>query len=268
MLECVINISEGRDLQRVARIAATAGAALLDVHSDPHHHRSVLTLVGEDAPRAVADEAVRLLDLREHIGVHPRLGVVDVVPFVALDGSDERSARDVRDRFATWFAERHAVPCFLYGPERTLPDVRRHAFADLMPDAGPPAPHPAAGACAVGQRDLLVAYNVWVRDGDLTAVRAAASALRCAEIRALGLEVGPRLQVSMNLVAPEHIGPAAAYDRVVAEAGARGMVVEGAELVGLVPHTVLAQVPRHRWDELGLSEERTIEARLEAQGWR
>ena len=87
MLECVVNISEGRDLAVVAAIAGAAGRDLLDVHSDAHHHRSVLTLVGEEAPRAVATVAVERLDLRGHDGVHPRLGVVDVVPFVALDGT-------------------------------------------------------------------------------------------------------------------------------------------------------------------------------------
>lgn len=267
MLECVVNISEGRDLDRVARLTAAAGSALLDVHSDPHHNRSVLTLVGEDAVRAVTEVAVAELDLREHVGVHPRLGVVDVVPFVALDGASD-VALTARDRFAGWFGEQHEVPCFLYGPERTLPEVRRQAFTALHPDVGPPQPHPTAGACAVGQRGLLVAYNLWLSGGDLAACRAIASAVRGDGIRSLGLAVGPRLQVSMNLVVPERVGPAVAYDRVVVEAEARGLHVEGAELVGLLPREVLVAVPRHRWVELDIDEVRTIDARLEMQGWR
>jgi glutamate formiminotransferase len=178
VLECVINISEGRDLARVARIAEAAGDAVLDVHSDPHHHRSVLTLVGEHAARAVAGAAVAELDLRTHEGAHPRLGVVDVVPFVALDGSSDDDARAARDAFARWFAEVHGVPCFLYGPERTLPEVRRGAFTLLPPDTGPPAPHPTAGATAVGQRPVLVAYNVWVAGTDLAGARRLAAAVR------------------------------------------------------------------------------------------
>ncbi|MDP1820229.1 MAG: hypothetical protein Q8K58_10130, partial [Acidimicrobiales bacterium] len=146
MLECVINISEGRDEAIVGLIAGAAGDDLLDVHSDPHHHRAVLTLVGEAAPRAVTTTAIELLDLRSHDGVHPRLGVVDVVPFIALAGSSRADALAARDRFAAWLAATHVVPCFLYGPERTLPEVRRGAFEALAPDVGPPAPHPRAGA--------------------------------------------------------------------------------------------------------------------------
>jgi glutamate formiminotransferase len=267
VLECVINLSEGRDLDLVARIGATAGRALLDVHSDPHHHRSVLTVIGEEAARAVATAAVAELDLRTHEGAHPRLGVVDVVPFVALDGSTVAEARAARDRFAAWLGEVHRVPCFLYGHDRSLPDVRRHAFGTLAPDVGPSTPHPTAGATAVGERGLLVAYNVWIRTADPYSVRRVAAAVRGGGIRALGLSVGNRFQVSMNLVDPLTVGPAAAYDRVAA-ASAGAATVEGAELVGLVPAEVVQSVPPHRWEELDLSPERTIEARLEAQGLR
>lgn len=268
VLECVINVSEGRDLGRIRRIGACAEGQLLDVHSDPHHNRSVLTVVGIDAARAVAATAVAEIDLRHHAGAHPRLGAVDVVPFVALDGSTTADALAARDEFATWFAEAHGVPCFLYGPERTLPEVRRGAFGALAPDTGPGAPHPTAGASAVGQRALLVAYNVWVEARDRPAVRALADAVRAPGIRTLGLAVGDRWQVSMNLIDPRAAGPAAAYDRVVAAAPAAGAVVTGAELVGLVPDAVLRAVPESRWPELDLSAERTIEARLEELGLR
>lgn len=270
MLECVINVSEGRDLGVVARIGAAAGADLLDVHSDPHHHRSVLTVVGEAAARAVAGAAVAALDLRAHKGVHPRLGVVDVVPFVALTGSTDVDALAARDRFAAWFAATHGVPCFLYGPERSLPDVRRDAFGPLRPDTGPATPHPTAGATAVGQRGVLVAYNVWLDDTDVATARRLAAAVRGPGIRALGLEVGERCQVSMNLVDPLVVGPALAYDQVeaaVATTGS-GANVAGAELVGLLPAAVLEAVPSQRWGELDLSAARTIEARLAARSGR
>ncbi|MEX2292366.1 MAG: hypothetical protein WD691_01160 [Acidimicrobiales bacterium] len=264
MLECVINLSEGRDLERVARIAAAAGASLLDLHTDPHHNRSVLTVVGEHAARAVTTAGIGELDLRDHQGVHPRLGVVDVVPFVALDGSTDAEALQARDGFANWLSEVHGVPCFLYGPERSLPDVRRHAFRSLAPDMGPPAPHPRAGATAVGQRGVLVAFNLWLEGADLSTVREIAATVRDVGIRALGLQVGERLQVSMNLTDPALSGPADAADRVTALATTRSARVVGAELVGLVPQVVLDAVPPDRWAELDLSASRTIEARLRA----
>lgn len=257
MLECVVNISEGRRPDVVGAIAATAGPDLLDVHRDADHNRSVLTLVGVDAPRAVAARAVAVLDLRSHQGVHPRIGVVDVVPFVALDGAEPGDAVAARDAFGTWAAAELGVPGFAYGPERTLPEVRRGAFADLTPTWGPATPHPTAGATAVGARPLLVAYNLWLAPGTgLDVARRAARAVRSPEVRALGLAVGDQVQVSMNLVAPEAIGPADVWDRVAALAP-----VARAELVGLVPGAVLERAPEARWDQLDLSPGRTIEAR-------
>lgn len=261
MLECVINISEGRDRALVAAIADTAGDALLDVHSDPHHHRSVLTVLGPSAARAVARAAVAELDLRRHDGVHPRLGVLDVVPFVPLDDDDLAAAVAERDAFAAWLADELGVPCFRYGPERSLPEVRRSAFTTLVPDVGPAVGHPTAGACAVGARDLLVAYNVWLADSDLHRARTVAAEVRGDGIRALGLPVGDRVQVSMNLVEPLRVGPAQAYDRVAAH-----VALAGAELVGLVPDAVLRAVPEARWPELDLSADRTIEARRRHRG--
>lgn len=271
MLECVVNISEGRDAATVAAVADAAGHDLLDVHVDPDHHRAVLTLVGEDAPRAVTSEAVARLDLRGHDGAHPRIGVVDVVPFVPLGATPPGAAVAARDRFARWAAEALGVPAFLYGPlgsttgdgwvgregARTLPEVRRHAFVDLAPDVGGPEPHPTAGAVAVGARPLLVAYNVWLADADLARARAIAAELRSAEVRALGLQVGDAVQVSMNLVDPLAVGPDQVTDAVAARAS-----VARTELVGLVPTAVLDAIPSTRWAELDLATERTIEARL------
>lgn len=262
VLECVVNVSEGRDAAVLDRLAGAAGDDLLDLHSDPHHNRSVLTLVGESAPRAVATVAVLSIDLRGHDGAHPRLGAVDVVPFVALAGSAEADAMRARDEFVAWLARTHAVPCFRYGPDRTLPEVRRRAFRDLLPDDGPAHPHTTAGATAVGARPVLVAYNVWVSGGSVAAARSVARAVRGPAVRALGLVVGTRLQVSMNLVAPHEVGPAAAYDLVTQLADTHDLRVDGAELVGLLPAAVLRQVEPSRWEALGLSEDRTIEARL------
>jgi glutamate formiminotransferase len=259
VLECVVNVSEGRDEALLADLAAACGRELLDVHRDPHHHRAVLTLVGEDAPRRLTRVAVARLDLGHHVGVHPRLGVVDVVPFVPLEGSTMDDAVVARDRYCQWVAEELGVPCFVYGPERSLPEVRRDAFAGLLPTCGPPRPHPTAGAVCAGARGPLVAYNVWLAVDDLSVARRVASEIRSPHLRALGLQVGERVQVSMNLVAPEELGPAAAFDAVAARAP-----VAGAELVGLAPATVLAAVPPHRWAELDLAADRTIEARLAA----
>ncbi len=260
MVLCVMNVSEGRDLSVIAALGAAAGAALLDTHTDPHHHRSVLTIAGEEAARAVATTAVALIDLRHHHGVHPRLGVVDVVPFVALTPSDTAEATRVRHEFAAWFARTEQIPCFLYGPERSLPEVRRGAFETIAPEFGPGHPHPRAGATAVGVRGPLVAYNVWI-NRDVATATAVAKMIRGPGIRALGLAVGAGVQVSMNLIDPSAIGPAEAYDLVVERAAQAGATVVGAELVGLLPRSVLMSVPTARWAELDLSDERTIEAR-------
>jgi glutamate formiminotransferase / 5-formyltetrahydrofolate cyclo-ligase len=257
-----VNVSEGRRGDVVEAIAAAAGASVLDVHTDPHHNRAVLTLAGtgglEEAVRAVATEAVHRIDLRAHVGVHPRVGALDVVPFVPLTNATIAHAVAARDRFATWVAARLDVPCFVYGPERSLPEVRRRAFVDLAPDTGPSVPHPTAGATCAGARGVLVAYNVWLApEVGLDVARSVAAAVRGPAVRALGLDAGGRAQVSTNLVDPLVVGPGRVYDAVAALAP-----VAGAELVGLVPEAVLDAVPAHRWAELDLSPSRTIEGRL------
>ena len=282
VLECVVNVSEGQDDGVLAALAASAGPTLLDLHRDPHHHRAVFTLVApaDDlvaAARSLARAAVERLDLRAHDGAHPRLGVLDVVPFVPYEPhraapADLTTAVALRDDFARWLADELGVPSFLYGPlpggrTRALPDVRRHAFElteGLVPDFGPPQAHASAGATAVGARRVLVAYNVWV--STLEVARHAAPLVRGPQVRALALAVGERAQVSCNLIEPDAYGPDRLYETVrtlVAEAGG---AVEGAELVGLVPQRVLVTVPRARWGELGLSEQATVEVRLAAAG--
>lgn len=275
LLECVVNVSEGRDAAVVAAIAAAGADALLDLHSDRDHHRSVLTLAGpvpslEDAVRAVARVTVDLIDLRRHEGVHPRLGALDVVPFVPLEpdgspsgpGADLTPAIEARDRFAAWAGEELALPCFCYGPDRTLPEVRGQAFGELAPDTGPPRPHPSAGACAVGARSVLVAYNVWLATPEVAVARAVAKAVRGPAVRSLGLAMGGVTQVSCNLVDPLVFGPAELYDAVATLAGEAGTAVSRAELVGLAPAAVVEAVPKQRRQALDLGPARTIEARL------
>ena len=270
MLECVVNVSEGREGPLLYGLVEAAGDSLLDVHSDPHHNRSVLSLAGpdvEDDTRALVAEAVAGIDLRRHTGAHPRLGAADVVPFVPLAGSTMADAVRARDALANWVGAELAVPCFLYGPERTLPHVRREAFASLAPDTGPAAPHPTAGASAVGARPVLVAYNVWLTPGAGVGVaRRVAAAVRGPSIRTLGLDVGGRAQVSCNLVDPLVAGPAAVYDAVAAASATAGVAVDGTELVGLVPAAVLAAIAPARWAALDLSPSSTIEARLDQAG--
>ncbi len=258
MIECVINISEGRDFDLVDEIARAAGSDLLDVHRDADHNRSVITVVGADAPPAVIKAAVQRLDLRTHSGVHPRIGVVDVVPFVPLEGSTYDDAVDARDEMSVWISNELHIPVFLYGPERTLPEIRRSAFTSLLPDLGPTEPHPTAGAVAVGARELMLAWNLWLSEPDLDLAKSIATSIRGPGVRALGLQVGDQVQVSMNLIDPLNVGPVEVYDRVAASAP-----IERAELVGLAPQVLLDAVSESRWEQLDLSVESTIESRLQ-----
>ncbi len=284
---CVINISEGRDAALVDEVVTAAGSAFLDLHSDPEHHRSVLTLGGpldqlEAAVRAVLTSTVHHLDLRRHSGVHPRIGAADVVPFVPLGPAPAagrsflvdldagragtpswEAARAARDRTAAWAGDELGLPCFLYGPERTLPEVRRHAFDSLAPEFGPTTPHPTAGGAALGVRPVLIAYNVAIEGTDvLAAARELARQLRGPAVRALGLAVGPGAQVSCNLIDPAQVSPADLVEQVEESAGGLGCEVTGTELVGLLPAAVLRGIPPTRWSALDLAEDRTIERRL------
>lgn len=290
IFECVVNISEGRDDALLAELATAAGAtsattpssaSLLDVHRDPDHHRSVFTLAGPPddlaaAVRSLAETAVARLDLTGHGGAHPRFGVLDVVPFTPYrpggpPPTDLGRAIALRDDFARWLGAELGVPSFLYGPhsgleghaDRTLPELRKHAFGDLAPDFGPPRPHRTAGATAVGARPVLIAYNVWVSTIEVARLVAPRVRNLNPQVRALALDVGGRAQVSCNLIDPAAYGPARLYDAVAALAEANGGAVLGAELVGLLPQATLRTIPPARWPELGLSEGVTVEARLD-----
>jgi glutamate formiminotransferase len=279
--ECVINISEGRDRHVIDAVAAAAGDRLLDVHTDPVHHRSVLTLAGaltevESAARRVAEAAVGTIDLTTHQGVHPRLGAVDVVPFVPLVAPDGTATPfeavvAARDAFANWAGTELDVPCFLYGPGRSLPEIRRGAFTTLAPGSGPASPHPTAGATAVGARTVLIAYNVWIgpaagsdaTDVDVVAVaRRLAGHIRRPGLRTLGLAVDGAAQVSCNVVDPARVTLAEVYDAVATGAAIHDCKVFRGELVGLLPRSALAAVPETRWPTLGLRAEDAIEYRL------
>jgi glutamate formiminotransferase / 5-formyltetrahydrofolate cyclo-ligase len=270
VFECVINISEGRNLDLLDDLHVTAGSSLRDLHADASHNRSVFTLInGAESlrgdVRSLIAGAFDALDLRTHEGVHPRFGVVDVVPFVALDPEAPARALELRDDTAQWISEEFNVPVFLYGPigasERTLPDVRRHAFADLVPDLGPSSASPKLGAVAVGARPVLVAWNIWLAGVSRDQTRAIVKAVRRPEVRSLAFRAGEHTQVSCNLIDPLVVGPALVYDEVAQLLPAGGEIVR-CELVGLVPRAVLDAVERGRWEQLGLSANQTIESRL------
>ena len=261
MLTSPVNISEGRDPEVIARIARSAGGSLLDLHTDFHHHRTVLTLGGdgvEEAVRAVAAAAVGTLDLGSHDGVHPRVGVVDVVPFVPHRGPMAEAIR-ARDEFAGWAGAELKLPVFKYEPERSLPEIRRGAFDTIRPDEGPSSPHPTAGACCAGARPPLVAWNMWLAEGPTTVAQAIVKDLRrqLTGVRALALDVGGAAQVSCNLIEPLATGPHQVFDFVSERAA-----VERCELVGLVPEQVLRSIPERRWPQLDLGVEKTLEFRL------
>lgn len=270
MFECVINISEGRDETLLSELSAAAGTSLRDLHSDAFHHRSVFTLINEsDAlvidARNLISAAYERLDLAGHRGVHPRFGVVDVVPFVALHPDLADEAVTLRDRIAKWITVTFDVPVFLYGPladgsTRSLPEVRRRAFADLRPDLGPDEPSPSRGSVAVGARPVLVAWNLWLGAVSVVQARAMASALRRPGVRALAFEVGSDVQVSCNITDTDVARPSQLYDQVESMLPAGGLI-RRAELVGLAPRSLVDQEDRGRWAQLALSPDSTIEAR-------
>jgi glutamate formiminotransferase len=259
-------VSEGRDLHAVEAIAdavrAIPGATLADIHADPDHNRSVFTFLGsppavEAAALALAAVVLARVDMREHHGIHPRIGALDVLPFVPLRDLTMDDAVAVARRVGERLGREHGVPVYFYGaaasrPERrAVRDIRRGEYEGLAarladpawcPDCGPTEFHPRGGAMAVGARDVLVAYNVWLDSTDLGAAKAIANAVRessggLACVQALGLPLERRglVQVSTNLLDYRRAGIARVYDAVSAEAARRGIAVKRAELVGLAP---------------------------------
>jgi glutamate formiminotransferase / 5-formyltetrahydrofolate cyclo-ligase len=257
----VPNISEGRDTEKVALIAGQE--TLLDVHSDPDHNRSVLTYGGEpdrviDACFAMIERAVAELDIGPHSGVHPRFGVVDVLPFVPYRIA-ENELRSLIAELIWKIDQGPSVPTFTYGgaspDRRSLPELRRE-----LRDT-PPTQHPTAGVICIGIRPLLIAFNVNCL-GSLEDARKAARDLRSVPgIRALGLELpsGGEIQLSMNLIDLETTGPARAFERAIDVARDHSLQVIDCEVAGLVPQATRGEFRRLplRWPV------RTIEEALD-----
>ena len=265
MLEAVPNVSEGRDPAVVAAIGAafSMSARLLDVHSDADHHRSVFTLVGDEGPLldsllAGIAKTIELVDLREHLGVHPRVGAADVVPLVPLSEDEMELAAASAHALANRVGNELGLPVFLYGEVGSgrrpaffrrggLDMLRRRVEADeLVPDAGPLELDPRSGAVLVGARHVLVAYNLELATDDVDVANAIARRVRASSggmpgVEAIGLHLAEsgRIQVSMNVIDVDQAPLHELVERVRAEAAARGVEVTGGELVGLVPERVL-----------------------------
>jgi glutamate formiminotransferase/formiminotetrahydrofolate cyclodeaminase len=272
LVECVPNFSEGRKAETVERLArvieSVESAAVLDLHVDADHNRSVITFVAE--AEAVVEAAVRacrlaaeLIDLREHTGQHPRVGAMDVLPFVPVSGVTMEECVRLAHEAGERIAEELEIPVYFYEraarrPERVkLEDVRRGGFEQLReeiaslelergPDVGPAAVHESAGAVVVGARPFLVAYNVNLQTDDISIARKIARAVRGRDgglrfLKALGFELQSRglVQVSMNLVDFEKTSLHHAFAAVKREAERYGVQVAGSEIVGLVPQAAL-----------------------------
>jgi glutamate formiminotransferase len=267
LVECVPNFSEGRKTGTVERLAETIAsvdtACVLDTHIDPDHNRSVITFVA--APAMIVEAAVRavglaaeLIDMRQHVGVHPRMGATDVLPFVPITGVTLDDCAALAHEAGKRIARELSIPVFFYEgaalrPDRVhLEDVRRGAFELLReqiavdpnraPDVGPLRVHDAAGAIAIGARPFLIAFNINLATTDVLVARKIARAVRARGgglpfVKALGFELSTRglVQVSMNIVNYEVTGLTQAYDAVRQEAERAGVEIVSVEIVGLVP---------------------------------
>jgi len=269
MIESIPNVSEGRRaavVERLADAVRTSGARLLDYSADPSHNRSVFTLAG-DAPAVAAailalfTEAVAAIDLRTHAGEHPRIGAVDVVPFVPLAGSTMGECAALARQVGATVGNRFEVPVFLYeeaaahSTRRRLEKIRRGGLEGLTgrmasgtwhPDFGPRAPHPSAGAVVIGARHPLIAYNINLDTDRLEVARAIAVSIRESSggfkyVKAAGFRLAHRglVQVSMNLTNYEHTSMFDVFDAVKREAARHGVSVLESEIIGLVPAAAL-----------------------------
>jgi glutamate formiminotransferase len=294
LIECVPNISEGRRADVVAaivaRVAAVGGVTVLDVSSDASHNRSVLTLAGtnpdalRDAVLALVDAALLSIDLRRHEGEHPRLGAVDVVPFVPIEGATMADCVALARATGEAIAERYSVPVFLYEEaastpaRRNLEDIRRGEFEGLAarmrepgwaPDFGPAAPHPSAGAVVVGARMPLIAFNINLATDRLDVAKQIASAVRFSSgglrfVKAMGVTLGDRqiVQVSMNLTNYEKTPIFRVFELVAREAARYGVAVLESEIVGLVPAAALIASAAWYLRLEGFTPQQVLEQRL------
>jgi glutamate formiminotransferase len=292
LVQCVPNISEGRDAAVLARIVEavrkSAGVELLDWNADPDHNRAVLTYVGDPeavlaATQALCLEAFTLIDMRNHQGAHPRLGAVDVVPFVPLRGVSREEAVALARRLGEWIGEQ-GVPVYYYqeaatGPDReSLPEVRRGEYEGLaarlarpegMPDAGPAQFNAKAGAAIVGVRGPLIAFNVNLGTVDLAVAKRIAEAVRFSGggyryVRAMGvaLQEKGQVQVSTDIVDFEKTPIHRVLETIRCEAARYGVAVVGCELIGLAPLGAFEDVVRHYLQIHGFSAAQIIESRL------
>ncbi len=272
LLECVPNISEGRDRKKISSIAEEVkkqkAVKLLDTSSDQDHNRTVFTFIGEpeaikDAAFSLAMKALDLIDMREHKGGHPRLGAVDVVPFVPVQGVEMEEAVDIAREYGRALGRR-GIPIFFYEEaavrteRKDLPSIRKGEYEGLIekmkdpswkPDEGPDQFNPKSGATVVGARFPLVAYNVNLKSRDLTIAREIAKKIRFKDggfphVRAMGVDLKEKglVQVSMNLTNYRVTTISKVYEFIVEEALKRGIDIEGSEIVGLVPLGVLEGV--------------------------
>ncbi len=284
MIEAVPNFSEGRDAATIAALARavteTPGARLLHETSDFDHHRTVLTVAGERdavfaAAVALAGTAVERIDLTRHAGVHPRLGAMDVLPFVPLAGTTMGECVALARATGEELWARFRLPVYLYEaaaqvPEhRALENLRRVDFRG-KPDIGE-GRHPTAGAAAVGARPFLVAWNIWLRTEDLEVAKRAAKRIRAssggyAGVKAIGLQLASRgaVQISINSTdfqaTPLHV----VFEAVAAEAKSAGVPVMGSELIGLVPERALELSAGHDLHWLNITDDSVLENRLRA----
>jgi glutamate formiminotransferase len=292
-IECVPNVSEGRRGEIVQAIAAAIqrvrGVRLLDYSSDLSHNRSVFTFVGdaasvEQAVLALYAQALADIDLRAHTGEHPRIGAVDVVPFVPIEGVTMAECVDLAKRVAATVAERFQVPTYLYEEASTNPlrknleDIRRGEFeglaqkmasADWRPDYGPASPHPTAGASAIGARMPLIAYNINLASDRLDVAKAVAAAIRFSSggyryVKAMGIRLEDRgiVQVSMNLTNFEKTPIFRVFETVKREAARYGVEVLESEIVGLVPSAALTAAAAYYLQLTGFSADQILERKL------
>jgi glutamate formiminotransferase len=280
-------------ISRLVRAVSRPGVRVLDVSSDADHNRTVLTLAGEEdalVPGLLGlfEAALAEIDLRAHEGVHPRLGAVDVVPFVPLGETPMAAAVGAAQRLAVEVARRFDLPVFLYEEAAARPDrrllasIRRGGFEGLArkladeawtPDFGPLRPHPSGGATVIGARFFLIAWNVILDTADVAVARAIARAVRetgggLPAVRALGFYLASRgqAQVSMNLVDFRRTSLPRALAQVREEAAARGARVVASELVGLLPEQAALDVVRETLQLPALDASRLLEQRLRATG--
>ena len=292
LIECVPNVSEGRRSAVVELAALTlravGGVTLLDCSADAAHNRSVYTFVGEPGPIELAvlalfELAVSAIDLRTHRGEHPRIGAVDVVPFVPLQSATMAECVGLAERVGSLVADRFQVPVYLYEEaartpsRRDLAEIRRGGFEGLavrmregfMPDFGPPAPHPTAGASAVGARRPLIAFNVNLDTDRIDVATAVARAVRergggLRWVKALGVRLPNRgiVQVSMNLTNYEGTPIDRAFDAVRRETSRYGVDVLESEIVGLAPSAALTEETANAVRLRGSWTEKILENRI------